>query len=552
MIADHCEGLENSRHDVCIIGSGPAGLSLALELRRFGLSALVLESGGKRPEQLAQALSGADLADPARHDDMSIAVARRFGGTSNLWGGRCLPFDPVDFRPRLGMPDWPITLSDLTPFLPTACRLASCGEPVFEAPIPGIRADDDAFTFESLERWSGRPRLQVSHADMLASDPGIDIRLHATVVDVLFTEAGAARAVVVVRPSGERMTVPVSRLVLAAGGLETTRLLLSLQRRRPALFGGPDGPLGRHYMGHVIGEIADITFASDALDAAFAFERDREGWYVRRRFVPSPALQAEHGLLNVAFWPVIPRMADAAHRDPLLSLTFLALSFDPVGRALLPEALRLRHVPRSVARWPHLRNVCRNLPGALGAGARVAWQRYGAATRLPGLFVRNSGRRYGLSYHSEQSPWAESRVRLDDRTDAAGLPRLHIDYRVHENDARSIVRSHELLAGWLARTGFGHLEYRQPAERNVEAVMRLFGHGTHQIGTARMADRPGRGVVDRNLRAFDAPNLYVASAAVLPRSGQASPTLTVITLAVRLAHHIAAEKARIEVLQSAA
>ncbi|WP_162561401.1 GMC oxidoreductase [Methylobacterium terrae] len=527
-------------------------MSLALELRRFGLSALVLESGGTRPEPFTQDLSGADLTDPDRHDDMSIAVARRFGGTSNLWGGRCLPFDPVDFRPRPGMPDWPITLADLTPFLPTACRLVSCGEPVFEAPIPGIRAADDRFSFETLERWSGRPKLQVSHAATLASDPGIDIRLHTTVVDVLFDEGGAARAVTVVRPSGERMTVPVTRLVVAAGGLETTRLLLSLQRSRPHLFGGSDGPLGRNYMGHVIGEIADITLASDALDAAFMFERDPQGWYVRRRFVPSPALQDEHDLLNVAFWPVIPRMADAGHRDALLSLAFLALSFEPVGRALLPQALRVRHIPKAVERSAHLRNVCRNLPGALVAGARVAWQRYGAPTRLPGLFVRNSGRRYGLSYHSEQSPWSESRVRLDDQTDATGLPRLHIDYRVHESDARAVVRAHDLLADWLVRTGLGRLDYRQPAEQNVEAVMRLFGHGTHQIGTARMADTAERGVVDRNLQAFGVPNLYVASAAVLPRSGQASPTLTVVTLAVRLAHHIAAETARVDVLRSAA
>ncbi|TGE02594.1 GMC oxidoreductase [Methylobacterium nonmethylotrophicum] len=552
MISDHCEGIETGRHDVCIIGAGPAGLSLALELRRLGLSALILESGGARPEPSAQDLSGADLADPARHDDMSIAVARRLGGTSNLWGGRCLPFDPVDFRPRPGMPDWPIGLADLAPFLPTACRFAACGEPVFEAPMAGVAVEDDAFSVTRLERWSGRPRFQVSHADALASDPLIDIRLHATVVDIRFDESGAARAVVVARPSGERRTVPVARLVLAAGGLETTRLLLALQRRRPALFGGPDGPLGRTYMGHVIGEIADVTFASDAIDAAFDFQRDPEGYYVRRRFVPSPALQAEHDLLNVAFWPVIPRMADAGHRDAFLSLAFLALSFDPVGRVLLPDALRVRHVPKAVARWPHLRNVGRNLPAALVEGTRVAWQRYAAATRLPGLFVRNAGRRYGLSYHSEQSPRAESRVRLGDRTDATGLPRLHIDYRVHEDDARAVVRAHDLFAGWLARTGLGRLEYRQPAERNVEAVMRQSGHGTHQIGTVRMADAPGRGVVDRNLRVFDASNLYVASAAVLPRSGQATPTLTVVALAVRLAHHIAAEAARVEVLRSAA
>ena len=101
MISDTLEGLGEHRHDVCVIGSGPVGIALALELERLGRTVLVLESGGLTAEPEAQSLSNAHIVDPARHDDMRIAVARRLGGTSNLWGGRCLPYDPIDFEPRV-------------------------------------------------------------------------------------------------------------------------------------------------------------------------------------------------------------------------------------------------------------------------------------------------------------------------------------------------------------------------------------------------------------------------------------------------------------------
>ncbi len=118
MIRDSIAGLDHADHDVCIVGAGPAGLSLALELARLGRRVLVLESGGDGAEPEAQALSDAHIADPARHDAMAIAVARRLGGTSNLWGGRCLPYDSIDFEARetVGGALWPIGHDEIAPF----------------------------------------------------------------------------------------------------------------------------------------------------------------------------------------------------------------------------------------------------------------------------------------------------------------------------------------------------------------------------------------------------------------------------------------------------
>ncbi len=542
MIRTSLEGLEGQQIDTLIVGSGPAGLTLAMELSRLGLDSLVLESGGHAPGP-AQDLSAVSVFDPRRHDDMSIAVARRLGGTSNLWGGRSMPFDPVDFQPRRFALQrrWPIAYSDLAPYYAAACRYTHCGEPVFDLPLPGTHAASDEFSFTSIERASNKPRFQMGHKARLASDPRIDIRLGATVVELLLAENGSVRGVVAVGDDRVRRTLSARRVVIAAGGLESTRLLLATQRGRERLFGGPDGPLGRYYMGHIIGEIGDIVFRDGRLAAAFDFILDGRGSYARRRFVPSPALQLAEGLPNVCFWPVVPPVADARHGSGSLSAVAMALSTPMLGRMLVPEAIRTRHVPEEIHWMPHMRNVAVDLPNTMSFLGGFLWKRYLASQRIPGYFVRNPGHRYGLSYHSEQSPRDDSRVILGRKCDALGLPRLEIDLRFHREDAEALVRAHERLRGWLTASGFGDLEYRQPAAENVEAVLEQAAHGTHQIGTARMGFDRHDGVVDGELRCFDSPNLFVASSAVFPTSSQANPTLTIVALAVRLAATLAAE-----------
>jgi len=204
----------------------------------------------------------------------------------------------------------------------------------------------------------------------------------------------------------------------------------------------------------------------------------------------------------------------------------------------LAEAIRKRHLRPNASLRPHIRNVLRDIPSVLAYLPRFLVRRYLAAMRLPGFFVRNAQRRYGLSYHQEQIPDPTSRVWLNDELDSAGVPRLSIDLRFARRNAEALVRSHDLLAAWLKTTGLGSLHYRFAKEELPDAVLALANHGRHQIGTARMGTNRQTAVVDKNLRTFDAPNLYVASSAVMPTSGQASPTLTIIALAARLAVHL--------------
>lgn len=545
MIVDTFEGLAHSAHDVCIVGAGPVGISMAVEMERLGFTVLLLESGREGADSHIQQLSDAEITDPARHDDMRIAVSRQLGGTSNLWGGFCVKYDAIDFMPRPGLVDarWPIAYEDLLPHYRRACDYTRSGDPVFECAVEGVDARDPAFSFDTIERSAGTQQLQVIHRETLQKSSKIDVRLGATVVAIAFGEKGRVVGIDVARSDGdERVRVPVRTLVIAAGGLESTRLLLSASRRSPGRIAGADGPLGRYYMGHLIGDIADIEFAKTGLENAFDYFVDGHGSYVRRRFVPSDTTQLEQNILNCSLWPIVPPVGDPAHGSAILSAIYLALAFDPLAKFLVADAIRKRHIPAKANRiGAHMWNVLTGFPAAVAFSTDFLWHRYVKPPRIPGFFVRNASRRYPLAYHSEQIPRPESRVSLSDDVDRTGLEKLHIDLRFHETDARSIVRTHELLADWLARTGYGRLHWRHQGDDRMEAVLRQAQHGTHQIGTARMGETPQDGVVDANLLVFGTPNLYVAGTAVLPTSGQANPTLTAVALGIRLAAHLHAE-----------
>lgn len=539
MISHGIAGLEAASYDVVVVGAGPLGISLSLELVRGGARVLLLESGGERASDERQELSRGEIVNPKVHDELEITVARRLGGTSNLWGARCQPFDPVDFADRsasLGV-KWPIAYEEIAPYFPRAAAYARCGEPVFRAPQADIDAADAAVDGTRLERFSAQPAFQKAHAEALAGLPNLDVRLEATVSDIAVVD-GRIASLRVNGTDGMSIDLPVTCAVLAMGGLETTRLLLSLRRRAPELFGGEEGALGRFYMAHVIGEVADVTWTKKAVDAAYDFFLDGHGSYARRRMIPSDAAILGEELPNVSFWPVVPPVADARHGSAILSMVFLAFAIRPVGRLLVAEAIRRYHAPDGTPKLPHILNVLRNFPSALMFAPAFLKKRYLDKPRIPGFFVRSPAMTYGLSYHAEHFPSAQSRVRLNDETDAYGLPRLTVDLRFDLKDAQALLRAHQHLDAWLRRNALGAVRYRQPLEETAQAILDAATHGNHQIGLARMGEDSAGAVVDRNLECFDARGLYLATVAVFPTSGQANPTFTGVAFALRLADHL--------------
>jgi GMC oxidoreductase/FAD dependent oxidoreductase len=540
LAAPRLAALRGFAADVCVIGSGPVGTVTALALADRGFRVLVLESGGAGAGP-ADDLAVAENLSPDHHFEPHTAVARRLGGSSNLWAGRCVPFDPLDFRARpwLGLAAWPIGPGELAPYLAPALEALAAGAAVFEAPL--AVAADPAFRCDTLERWSNVPRIHERHARALARRADLMLALNCTVTGLRYRPDGGIAGLELHLEGEGRGEIPAACVVLAAGGNASTRLLLLEQERAPARFGGAGGPLGRCYMGHLAGQIADIVFENRTLHDGLDYHVDAHGSYVRRRLTPSEATQDAEALANVAFWPVVPPIRNAAHRSGPLSAVFLALSAAPLGRRLIAEPVRLKHVGAPpYRRAAHLANVLRDLPRTLGFAPAFLWRNRVAKMRLPGFFLQNPARRYGLEYHAEQLPNPESRLTLGAARDRLGQRRLRIDLRFAEADAAQVVRAHAALEAWLTRNRLARLDYYADPAARAAAVLANARDGAHQVGTIRMAAEPGQGVVDGRCRVFGTPGLHVVSTAVLPTSGQANPTLTAVQLGLRLADDLAA------------
>lgn len=527
--------------DFCVVGSGPIGMAMAMEFDRLGQDVLVLESGGAEVDPKRTEDSRTQLLNERTHAPMEIATCRALGGTSWTWGGRSVPFDDIDLEDRPWVPhaSWPIGPAEFRRWYGRAAEYLLCGCDRFNSPPGQLPETDPDLDVSGLERWATESRLALVHRERIARSPRIQLCVNSTVVDLeLAPDGRRASGLLVAGPQGTH-TVRATHVVLAMGGVETARFLLAVQQKEPHLFGGVDGPLGRFYMGHISGKIADIVFARPEFIGEFDFGKDATGSFVRRRLMLTARAQREYRLLNTAFWPDNPPFHDYRHRSGVLSAVFLALSFPPTGRRILPEGIRLAHTGTKPHHYgAHVWNVILGAPAGARDVINIFRDRCFSKPRKPGFLIRNPGGKYALHYHGEQEPNPESRVTLAAEKDRFGVPRAAIDLRFTDGDVRSVLESHRVLETSLRASGIGRLEYRYPEPELADRVRTQAADGYHQAGTTRMGSDPRTSVVDENLAVHGVENLYVASSSVFPTTGQANSTFPAVALGIRLAHRL--------------
>lgn len=544
------------RADVAVVGAGPAGIVVGLELARAGHDVVLLESGSERFDPEVQVL-GDTVGEDSRHVEMSLATRRQLGGASNLWGGRCVPFDPIDFEPRPMTDDarWPVDYDEVKPYMQRACEWCRCGRAVFDANglpelagrsvVPGFR--DGEVRATELERWSLPTNFGRVYRGDLEGTPSLRLELGLTCIEVVpcaeVGESGRRRVdhLKARAKDGRLVEVRASRYVLAAGGLESTRLLFASNRQDPGGLGNHSGHLGRWYMAHVEVRVGRVHFFTQSRETIYGHERDADGVYVRRRFTLSPETQRGEGLPNVALWMVNPELGDASHGSGILSFVYLML-ISSLGRHFVAEGIRQAHIKtrRPTTVRAHLRNVIRDFVPALAFALSFGYRRFlRPGRKVPGFYVRSASNAYPLLYHAEHLPHRESFVKPTSERDALEMPRLRTHLHFGEEDVRSVRRVHEVLDRSLRRQGLGRVEMLY---EDVEGAVReqLFG-GYHQAGTTRMSELPEDGVVDRNLAIHGFDDLFVASSSTFPTSGQANSTFMLIAFALRLADYLHAE-----------
>ncbi|MBS7811742.1 FAD-dependent oxidoreductase [Roseococcus pinisoli] len=524
--------------DLCIVGAGAAGIAIALQFLDTKRRIILLESGRPDFEARTQALYEGEVADPALHPPADSYRQRRFGGSTALWGGRCMPLDPVDLEARHWVPHsgWPIGMEELARWYRAANALCEAGEYQYSAAraVPGgMRSmiagfDPENFSADGIERFSTPTNFASRYGHRLRASASVRVLLGANCT-AIETDAGSGRveALRVRTLSGRGFLVRAAQVVLALGGLETPRLLLASR------LGNAQDQVGRYYMCHIAGTSGRLRLAVPRAMVHPGYERSEDGTYIRRRLQLNAAAQERHEVGNAVARLHFPRIPDPSHGSGVLSGLYLA-------RRLLPYEYRKRldHDGAGGVRHmlAHLGNVATDPGSAVGFATSMLFRRKLAARKFPSVIVHPPGRVFSLDFHAEQQPNPESRITLGATTDALGMPRLHIDWRHTAGDLRTAEVFFRLLAEDLRRWGRGWLEW-DPAEL-AHDMLRDGAYGGHHIGTARMGRSPRDSVVDAEGRVHGISNLSIAGSATFPTSGQANPTLTIVALALRMAERL--------------
>ncbi|GAB4012803.1 GMC family oxidoreductase [Spirosoma migulaei] len=534
--------------DICIVGSGPAAISMALSLDASPLRVLMLTGGGWIETIANQDLYRGNVSPAGSHEPLEENRRRQFGGTSSAWGGRCIPFEPIDFKTRSWVPDsgWPISYNDLLPYYQKAADLCQIGRYEFDAQaaFPNSKReildglDSEELVSYPLERWSPPVHFGKTYQTALETSTNIQVLMDAHVLGIQTENNTSTVSHVTVLLGGLKLSVKAREFVLATGGIENARLLLTSKNTHfPAGLGNQHDNVGRYYMVHLSGVYADVKLHDKARLMA-DFERDTGGVYCRRRWWFPDVVQETNKLLNTIFFLYHANTTNG-HRDVLFSSRFVAKSV----LSILSQKSVTRFVSQGKQLLPsikeHAVNIAKNGFFELPDLIKLGLQRM-AKRRLPFLLPSKRNDYWGLYFQAEQAPNRESRICLSSsQKDSFGIPRIEVKLAFLEADIESIVRTHTLFVHEFRTKKLGEIRYTEAGLRkHLQEQISAFNSASHHIGTTRMSDDPHTGVVDRHSKVYGLENLYVAGSSVFPTGSHANPTLTIVAHALFLTNYL--------------
>jgi choline dehydrogenase-like flavoprotein len=513
--------------DLCIVGTGPAGISIANEFADQNIRVLLLESGGFDEELDTQALYEIDSVAPRKVDQAEIRT-RILGGSSHIWTGRCAPFDALDFENRSWVPHsgWPLSLAELTPYLERAGINLGLGPNCYDETLWNqfgvsrpISPLDTNFLEPKFWQFSRSPRNQKKSADfgrdiLDAASENIQVLLHANLTHInTSADGGRFESADVSTLDGKRMRIKSKALVLCCGGIENARLLLASNHSLGKGVGNHNDLVGRFLMDHTDAPIwtLDQTNAHQLLDRFGAYWLDtNKGRHVFLHGLGlSRKIQEQEHLLNCHAYIDQFGIVDG---DPWLALRRVVSAFQ--SRRNTSSVRR-----DSVTVLKNIGEICQGL------------YRRNFKHRPP--LVR--AKRYEMHLILEQMPDPESRVTLSDKRDALGMPLSKINWKISDAERRTATRMSQLVFEEFARLKLSippvpdwFNDENGWVERCVEKA--------HPSGTTRMSTCATDGVVDENCQVHGVKGLFVCGSSVFPTAGAANPTLMIVAMSLRLAN----------------
>jgi choline dehydrogenase-like flavoprotein len=463
--------------DVCVCGSGPAGITLARKLAAKGWTVGLFESGDLELKIDSQELSeGPNVGlDYFTLDSVRL---RKLGGTSGHWTGVTHPFETYDFDtlPHHPLSGWPIARSDIDPFADEAARILDLGP--WEAVADMFEGASGRLKPISFRSSTPITRFGEKYHEELKSSK-IRTYLNATLVDLELDPSLGSVSSLIFRSyeSDKPFTVRAKHVALCLGAVENARFLLNANRQISAGIGNQHDLVGRYFSEHPVFQVGSIVLRSVP----------RHGPVLH--YIPSRDMMLKEQCLN--FVLSIPSTVEATHK-----------------------------------RWIR-EAVC-----TAGVTQRLVQSIIGRPFQC---YDQN------VWVGFEQSLNRDSRVMLSNKADRFGQRRAVLDWRFNELDFHTMRTSFIEFGRQLAASDLGRarmVDWLQAEKPQPPGIDKDVVGSFHNMCTTRMSENPREGVVDRDCRVHGLQNLYIGGSSVFATGSYAHPTFTIVQLALRLAEHL--------------
>lgn len=532
--------------EICIVGAGPAGITIAREFINTKFEVILIESGGLKFDSKLQSLSSADVSS-SNKSNLKYARRRQIGGNSHVWnapidrntpGWRCLPLEPLDFESRQWIPNsgWALKNEQIEPYYSRAHQMCGLEE------IDYAFKNWQNYKFTSLFSHSNNLRNTISqygnssiftrdYPSQIQNAANITTLIYSTVVNIETNSSG--RKIVNLEVSsirGNKFNIAAQKIVLAAGGIENARQLLLSNQQQPLGLGNQYDLVGRFFMDHPQIELGlFIPFSRQLLNHSQLYDiHSVNQASVLGAMSLKTELIIQKQLPNHAihFYPTYHNYLAAAKDS-------LELIVDDLVKAKVPQDLckRIEFMVRGRDYFKH---------ALFWKTKRVLFNKnLGKWSFLPNEKSRFSALK--LICQLEQIPLSSNRIILTSERDLLGQNKISLLWRLNNWEINSLYKIVEEIEQELNQSKIGYFaRFELPTSWDFNHVS-----GFHHLGTTRMHVDAKYGVVDSNCKVHGISNLYVAGSSVFPTGGYANPTLTIIALAIRLADEIKQEYCKI-------